>query len=139
MPAGPWGSMNPNSAHQVWSRWTFTVCPGRSKVRSMADMRTNCARFARKAFGSAGAIHLEHRTDAWVVSVRAEGHPVHDPSYVAYLLSAWTRFFVTGFGPGTTVHLDTAFEAGDRQDGRPTDQLVILPPIAVPADAGAVS
>ena len=42
------------------------------------------------------------------------------------------RFFVNGFGAGTTVGVDVKFEAGDRQDGRPAEQLVIIPSIVVP-------
>lgn len=50
--------MNPNSAHQVWSRWTFTVTPGRSIARPVANVRDNCARFGRKAFGAASEMRV---------------------------------------------------------------------------------
>lgn len=123
--------MNMNSAHQLWSKWTFTVTPGRA-ARPFEEVRTNCARFGRKAFGAASEMRVtKGALTSWVVDVRTEGHPVHDLRYVEWMTAQWRRFFVNGFGVGTVVVCATKLEAGDRQDGRPSDQLIIVPPIAV--------
>jgi hypothetical protein len=132
--------MNPNSKNQLWSCWIFTVTPGlhRSLTRqgpSFAMVQANCARFGRKAFGSAGQMHIERklheRRVVYVVQVRVEGPPAHDPEYVAFMQRSWERFFVEGFGYNTTVSLEVRVEAGDVQDGRPPAQLIILPPLGV--------
>jgi hypothetical protein len=68
-----------------------------------------------------------HLGKVWTIQVRTEGHPAHDPDYVNWMTRQWRRFFNEGFGPGTTVSVKVKIEAGDTQDGRPPDQLVILP------------
>ncbi len=122
--------MNLNSEHQVWSRWTFSVIPGR-RIHSFAEVRLNCARFGRKAFGSATRMRIQYDPKAWIIDIQTEGHPVHDPHYVSYMLNNWTRFFVSGFGMGTEVSLLTKLEAGSRQDGKPSAQLILLPSISI--------
>lgn len=122
--------MDPNSRNQMWSRWTFAVAPGRTLCRPSANVRDNCARFGRKAFGTATEMKVASQPDGtWQVEVRTEGHPVHDPQYVAWMCAQWERFFKGGFGAGTQVRCTARLEAGDRQDGRPADQLIILPTI----------
>jgi len=123
--------LNPNSAHQIWSRWTFTVTPGRPVVRAFAEVQGHSARFGRKAFGAASEMKVECRGEAWTIDVRTEGHPVHEDAYVTWMTAQWSRFFKAGFGIGTVVECVTKLEAGSRQDGRPADQLIIVPPIAV--------
>jgi hypothetical protein len=127
--------MNPNSAHQMWSRWTFTVVARRP--RTIKDISANVARFGRKAFGSATAMRARPLVSdargavAWEFDIRTEGHPVHDVAYVTWMTAQWRRFFLEGFGVGTTVTCETRLEAGSRQDGTPSDQLIILPSIAI--------
>lgn len=123
--------MNPNSRNQWWSLWTITVTPGVRKMRPFVEVKTNIARFMRKAFGSASQCRIQHdrKTGAYTIQVRTEGHPAHDPTYVAYYAQHCQRFFVAGFGVGTQVKTDAKLEAGSRQDGTPSEQLIILPSI----------
>jgi hypothetical protein len=139
--------MDPNSQHQLWSLWSWTVKPAprpriglvafggkRVKVqgRNFEEVKTNCLRFGRKAFGSTGQMNIQEYSDGkYIIKCRVEGHPVHDPAYVDHQNAAWTRFFVNGFGVGTEVSLETKLEAGDAQDGKPRDQLVIIPPFHI--------
>jgi hypothetical protein len=67
----------------------------------------------------------------WEVAVLTEGHPVHESPYVEYVHDQWKKFFVQGFGPGCEIQTHARLEAGDRQDGRPADQLIILPSLPV--------
>lgn len=123
--------MDPNSTHQRWSRWTATVTPDPSrKGWTFLDVRENCARFYRKAFGSATELNLvgsDVPGARWTIDCRTEGHPAHDPAYVAYLTDQLRKFFVAGFGPQTEVTFDVRLEAGSRDDGRPPDQLILGP------------
>lgn len=123
--------MNPNSANQRWSRWTFTVTPGRTLNRSFAVLKENCARFGRKAFGGASEMRITQTGADVTIEVRTEGHPQHEAPYVEWMRQQWERFLINGFGAGTTVALKTKLEAGSREDGRPADQLIILPSLSV--------
>ena len=128
--------MNPNSQHQQWSLWTFTVTPGDPRKNpSRKEMAYNCAKFGRQMFGSTGQMKVEQSKDGegkfWTVWVRTEGHPVHDPQFRERMIEAWAKFFRSGFGAGTHTHCQTKHEAGDQQDGKPPDQLLILPPLRV--------
>lgn len=126
--------MDPNSAHQRWSLWEYRVYPDTLKRPSLAAVKANCARFGRLVFGSASQMRLRHATDAtgrlyWEVAVLTEGHPVHEPSYTEWMHQRWRRFFANGFGRTSEVQCHARLEAGDRQDGTPADQLIILPPL----------
>lgn len=123
--------MNPNSAHQLWSLWTFTVHPQYRGELDFEVIKSNCARFGRKAFGGASQMWVGlDRYDTGlvcVVKVRTEGSPINDTGFVEYMVKMWGKFFRNGFGEGSRVLHEVKWEAGDRGDGRPPDQLIILP------------
>lgn len=126
--------MNPNSAHQRWSFWQYRVYPAWNHRPDRATVQANCARFGRRAFGSASAMRIVCRTDAtgrlyWELSIRTEGHPVQDPLYSEWMHLQWRRFLANGFGPTAEIHCHARLEAGTREDGTPADQLIILPPL----------
>lgn len=122
--------MDPNSANQRWSKWTITVSTTRQIHRDDPTVRSNVARFMSKAFGSASQMRITKQSNGlWVFQIRSEGHPVHDPTYVSFLASNFQKFFIAGFGVGTKVSVTAKLEAGSAQNGRPADQLVILPSI----------
>lgn len=126
--------MNPNSTHQMWSFWEYRVYPDGTKRPPFAVVKTNCARFGRLTFGSASEMRLTEAMDAdrrlyWEIAVRSEGHPVHDPLYVEWMHEQWRTFLRNGFGGGCEIRVHARLEAGDRQDGTPPDQLIILPAI----------
>ncbi len=49
-----WGKMDPNSDHQLWSHWTFTVYGGKSVP--IKEVQENVARWLKMGFGSVGQI-----------------------------------------------------------------------------------
>jgi len=122
--------MNPNSGNQIWSKWEFTVTPERKHL-PFRLVRDNCARFARKAFGSSSEMRLTHST-SWHIEIRTEGSPVHDPHFEAYMSANWRQFLSNGFGEKSHITIITKLEAGSRQDGSPSEQLIIVPPIEIP-------
>lgn len=125
--------MNPNSRNQIWSRWTFTITPppGRPRPR-FQDVKANAAQFARKAFGSATEMKIKtYRNGQWVIDVRTEGAPVHDQAFVDYMAANWRKFLRAGFGEISRVEVDSKLEAGSRQDGTPSDQLILAPSIVI--------
>jgi hypothetical protein len=124
--------MNPNSTHQRWSLWEYRVYPDGTKRPDYATVKKNAARFGRVLFGSASQMRLTCATDQyarlyWEIAVLTEGHPVHEPLYAEWMHKQWARFFRQGFGPSCEVQSHARLEAGDRQDGRPADQLILLP------------
>jgi len=131
--------MNPNSQNQLWSKWVWFVVPGTIKQRPFSNVRDNLARFGQKAFGSSSQMRIRQTGRGYIVEVLTEGHPVHDPQYVAWMRSNWERFFVSGFGMGTTVKMTAKLMAGSRQDGTPPDQLLIIPKLIVPGQSQLVN
>ena len=101
-----------------------------------ATVKLNCARFGRLMFGSVSEMHLRDATDEygkrfWEIKILSEGHPVHDPQYTEWMHGQWRRFLKNGFGLQCAIHAHARLEAGDREDGRPADQLIILPPLSI--------
>jgi hypothetical protein len=56
---------------------------------------------------------------------------VHDPAYTEWVHDKWRTFLTMGFGAQSDVQVHARLEAGDRQDGRPADQLIIMPTLSV--------
>jgi hypothetical protein len=122
--------MNPNSAHQCWSLWEYTVVPERRRAVSFPLVQSNTARFGRKAFGSTGQLQVRRAARAWRVRILTEGAPIQDPTYVRWMHAQWRRFFRQGFGAGATITSRARLLAG-QVDSRPPDQLILLPSLVV--------
>lgn len=125
--------MDPNSQHQRWSKWWFVVHPGGSKWPTFPMVREAAATYARLHFGMTTAMEVREEFNfhtnktEWHIKVRSEGHPVHDPDFVEAMTRLWERWVERGFGPGSRLEVREAkLEAGDRQDGSPRDQLIIM-------------
>lgn len=119
-----------NSAHQRWSLWEYRVYA--RKRPDFATVKQNCARFGLLMFGSASEMRITQATDYWgrmywEIAVLTEGHPVHEVLYTEWMHTQWVKFLRSGFGKACEVQSHARLEAGDRQDGRPADQLIIMP------------
>lgn len=126
----PWGPVNPNSQHQLWSRWTFSIFELGKRV-PFADVRVNAARWLRKGFGSVGRAKVDKTMTGYEITLEVEGVPAHDPAYVASVKDEFQRHFVEkGWNAMTVGTADVAILAGDAQDGKPASQLVVMPSIA---------
>jgi hypothetical protein len=126
--------VDPNSKNQRWSHWQFYVYADGTKRPDFQTVKENCARFGRLVFGSVSEMKVACSMDEdkrlfWDIEVRTEGHPVHDPMYTEWMGQQWVRFFQEGFGQKVQVKFDAKLEAGDRQDGKPADQLIMLPSV----------
>lgn len=128
--------MDPNSTHQVWSEWTFTVTtpPSPLRRRSFREMESAVARFLRRLFGSVGRAKLAETATAsnldancWAVTAQVEGANVTDPAYRAYVQEAANTFFVTGLGPRTIVTVTATLLAGSPENGKPPAQWLAMP------------
>lgn len=132
--------MDPNSSHQTWGQWTFTLQVRGRPVDGLffETVRLQSAGFFRRLFGSAGQMRLDARlltvtaprVSEWVVSVQAEGRPIMDPGYRAAVQGAVGAFFDRGFNQPTHLHMEASLLAGKPEDGRPAAQWLMLPAIA---------
>lgn len=129
--------MNPNSQNQRWSKWTITIFPGWARRPTFEEVKLNAARFGRELYRSASEMRVQ---EVWTpdtgktyrIEVLTEGIDVHDPELVARVERQWLNdFAIKGFGPGTTLTCEAKLMAGSRQDGTPTDQLIIAPPVSI--------
>jgi hypothetical protein len=119
-----------NSAHQLWSKWTITITPG-AKRPDAGTVSANCARFARRIFGSASEMRVTGQGQHWRLEIRTDGAPIHDDGYVEHIRRAWHHFAVLGFGAGSITHCDVKLEAGERADSKPPDQVLMLPHVTL--------
>ncbi len=136
---GAYGSMNPNSQHQLWSRWTFGVLANPTKLPTLRECRSNFSRWCSLGFASTvGRVRCTCTASAagtvYLFVVEIEGPPAHDPGYRDAVRRQFAgRFMRTGFGSGAHLcRFEVSVLAGDRQDGSPPDQLLVLPTLAVP-------
>lgn len=134
----PWGVMNPNSQHQIWSRWQFTIHPG-GRRPDFKTVEYNFRRWLQATFqtevGQARLFHRVVRTNGlsyeyYAGEAYVEGIPAHDPVLVMRVRQNFLRNFVhTGFGPLATSDVTATIVAGDKQDGKPAAQLVVMPTV----------
>jgi len=121
----PWGAIDPNSDHQLWSHWTFRVVGGR--VVPMKDVRENTASWLRCKFGSVGQAKVSlDAVGAYIIEARVEGVDAHDPGVATSVRKDFASFVSQGWGPLAIGGVTVKILAGDLQDGQPRQQLVVL-------------
>ena len=129
----PFGAIDPNSEHQLWSRWTFGVEASPAKLPDVDECADNARRYFAKGFRSTiGRVRCDRQGTYYVFVVEIEGPPGHDPDYADAVKRDFTeRFMAQGFGPGARlVRFVVGVLAGDQQDGRPPEQLLVMPGLA---------
>jgi hypothetical protein len=149
----PWGAVDPNSTHQRWSRWTFTVAAHPDKLPTQAECIDAFRRYVAVLFQSRiGRVKLEIASNAWrggmfngeypevwlyVFTVEVEGPPVHDVMYRDWVRREFGGVFVLkGFGPSARLHqMETSLLAGSAQNGTPSRQLLVLPTVKLLAES----
>ena len=124
--------MNPNSQNQRWSKWQFDIgIAGKDmRVIRIDELQTNFAKFLRKCFGStAGRAKIVPRSGGVRINVLIEGSDITptDPAYVAWVKNAATVFFTGRLGAGAQVSVDGKLMAGLPQNGKPADQMLVMP------------
>lgn len=128
------GTMDPNSQHQLWSRWVFGIEANPNKLPSVEEVANNARRYFAKAFKSTvGRVRCDQQGTYYCLIVEVEGPPAHDPGYVEALREDFTRRFMEqGFSHAAKlVRCDVGVLAGDREDGRPPDQMLVMPSMPV--------
>jgi len=125
-------AMQVNSEHQLWSQWTFGIEADLDKVPSFEEVLTNARAYFTKLFGHAGRIRVEQPDFlTFRIFVQVEGKPANDPDFRTHVKRQFIENFIfKGFGfCAKLVEFDVKILAGDRQDGTPRDQLIVVPTI----------
>jgi hypothetical protein len=128
--ARPWGTLDPNSQHQLWSRWVFGVEASPRKLPDVKECAENARRFFAKGFKSTmGQVRCDQQGTYYCFIVEIEGPPVHDPEYRAEVKARFEeKFMRLGFGPSARLtRFHAGVLAGDKEDGRPPEQLLVMP------------
>lgn len=126
---------DPNSRHQLWSKWTVVIRPSLPVRPALSEFKLNTERFLRSTgkFQSGTQIKITEEPTRYTLEllVDTDLHP-HDAETRAYYEQAFQKFYALGLGALTTVTLKTDLMAGERLDGKPPDQLLIVPPFSIP-------
>lgn len=135
MSTAPYGPIDPNSQHQRWSRWIFIVKADR-KIPTEREARENFFRWCATGFQSTVGRGRCERRASWGgiyyrFVIEIEGPPAHDPEYVESVKAQFQKHFMAkGFGQGAQLHrFRVILLAGDTQDGKPPEQMIVLPTI----------
>ena len=118
---------DPNSANQLWSKWTFKVYEVGKHVQR-ADVEYNAAKWLVKGFGSAGRVIVKQMVFGWDIECLIEGPPAHDPAFVAKVRQQFWRDFVEkGWNGLSWGSVNVRVMAGDLQEGKPRPQMIEMP------------
>ncbi|MGH7184698.1 MAG: hypothetical protein ACREIB_00235 [Pseudomonadota bacterium] len=132
----PFGIIDPNSQHQLWSRWIFGVEASLAKLPPVKECADNARRYFAKGFQSTvGRVRCDQQGTYYCFIVEIEGPPGHDLEYVESVKRNFVeRFMAQGFGPSARlVRFEVGILAGDQQDGKPPDQMLVMPGLATTA------
>lgn len=128
--------MNPNSAHQQWSEWVFTVEAAGAQP-ALDAVTVPLGRFFTAIFGSTGRMKIEQALNVarvrtiWTVTVQVEGESCYAPGWRAHVLQSFTLAAQRRFGARVRVQMDVRLLAGQTADQRPNAQWLILPTLQV--------
>ncbi len=129
-----WGALDPNSDHQLWSRWTITVKS--TKYVPLVDVRHNAHKWLKQGFGTMGRARVREFIgtsilNKWIIECEVEGAPAHDPGYVGSVRLQFLRFVELGWGMLATGETEVILLAGNVEDGKPRQQLLVIPTIPI--------
>lgn len=125
--------MQPNSEHQMWSRWVFGVQAVPDKLPLLRDCKKNFGLWCKMGFGHAGRARITKPSVLeYVFEVEVEGPPAHDPDYRKHVKREFIgNFMFKGFGyQSSLVRFEVKPLAGKFVDGKPADQLIVMPPLS---------
>lgn len=95
----------------------------------LKDVQYNAAKWAAQLFGTVGQMRVTERVYDWTIELQIEGVPAHDPDCVVAVRKAFCGFVEKGWGPLAMSGVSVEILAGDLQDGKPRQQVVVMPSI----------
>jgi hypothetical protein len=127
-----WKGTDPNSENQIWSKWDFFISElGRGVSKKEVDY--NISRWFLKGFGDVGIYSIKREVfgscTGWHIKLIIEGAPAHDPNYTSSVRKQFNKFVELGWGNLALGNVKAKILAGNKQEGRPNDQVIILPTV----------
>ena len=128
--------MDPNSQHQIWSRWVICLLaiPGRA-LPSVEEVNDKARRFFSMLFHSTvGRVKTVITDNKYIeITLEIEGVAAHDSELrTAAKQQIRDNFVFKGFGQRNSS-ITIGILAGDVQDGKPPSQLIVLPQLETTA------
>lgn len=126
--------MDPNSQHQLWSSWVFGIQASPTKRPDVREVVDNARRYFTTVFHSTtGRVRCDEQGGYYVVIIEIERPPAHDVTFASRVRDDFReRFVKQGFGPkAQLVRFEVSILAGDQQDGKPPDQLLVMPYVSL--------
>lgn len=133
----PWAGMNPNSEHQVWGRWEFTIDVHHGallRTRSFEEVKNASIQFFVRLFRGkpaemkiAEVLMQDAGVSRYKITLRVEDERIIAEDYCKQVGQKVTDFFRTGFRCNVNVRLNTKLEAGRDGSGKPAPQLIVVP------------
>jgi len=124
----PYGPIDPNSQHQIWSRWVICFVAIRS-LPTVEEINDNARRFFALLFRSTvGRVKTVITDNKYVeITCEIEGVIAYDASVrEAAKKQIRNNFVVKGFNqPNSSITISIL--AGDVQDGKPPAQMIVMP------------
>lgn len=134
------GPIDPNSQHQLWSRWIIGIQAARQRP-TVQEVNDNARRFFKQLFhSSVGRVKCEEQSGYYAITLEIEGIPAHDPGVRRDAEMQFERNFVKkGFGTEARLtRFIVGILAGDQQDGKPPEQLLVMPHVSLTKMMGEV-
>lgn len=124
-----WG-IDPNTEHQLWTEWRFHIFETGRHV-PFKEVEYNVAKWLRSGFGSVGQVRVTEKVNGYLVEAHIEGADARDEGFVEAVKSQFQKNFVEkGWGDlGAFSSVEVRIIAGDKGDGKPRSQLIVLPTI----------
>lgn len=130
--------MDPNSRHQQWSDWIFTIDVYGPRKPRPSEVKLNFGKLARSIFGSAGrmlvmaeGVPKPSPHVRWTIRIQVDTESVHDPLWRNTVRAKFAQAAEQGFGKQIAVSMHVDLLAGENADGRPPDQWIALPMLEV--------
>ena len=136
----PWsGDADPNSTHQLWSRWTFKLRSERlDRHPPQTPLHHAFRRWCGVSFGSAGEAHCDEwvhthgptqtvTAKGYILWCEVEGPPVTEPTFQLFVRRRFRIFVDVNWSRRVLFEMDSCILAGDAEDGKPPRQLLVLP------------
>lgn len=136
----PWGVVDPNTEHQVWTSWAFRVYvhgTGWQRPEWETVKREFTRFFAKASVGHCAELSVaELRVSGdltrpvYHLDWRVEDNRALDLDYRERIRQHVERFAEGGFGTGqVSVTCDVRLLAGDAENGKPRAQLIVMPSV----------
>jgi hypothetical protein len=134
--------MDPNTQHQFWGKWTVTVTrplaapETQLSEQSAQAIKVEWAKVVKERLGRTGSVQANHVVSThpktgnlrstWELIALIEDLNQNDPTFERIARRHLVAWCLWGFGSAADVEIEYKRMAGNAQDGKPPEQMLIL-------------